>query len=55
MIIGLNKTNLEHLQKPQNRGMTIIIGSNLRRIKIENMLEATVHVLNRELNLTHVY
>jgi hypothetical protein len=39
LLVGISKTNLEHLQKMQNQGMRIILRCN-RRVRITDMLEA---------------
>jgi hypothetical protein len=39
ILVGISKTNLEHLQKMQNQGMRIILRCN-RRVRISDMLEA---------------
>lgn len=39
ILVGLSKTNLQHLQTLQNQGMRIILRCN-RRVRIMDMLEA---------------
>lgn len=39
ILVGVSKTNVQHLQKLQNQGMRIILRCN-RRVKIVDMLEA---------------
>jgi hypothetical protein len=39
ILVGISKTNLQHLQKLQNQGMRIILRCN-RRVRISDMLEA---------------